>query len=265
MADAVKRTAVVTGASSGIGWAVCEMLLERGWRVYGLSRRGTGPDGITGLSVRLTDEASMRRIMDAIAEKEGSIDLLVNNAGMGISGPVEFTEAGDARDIMDVNFMGQFICAKAVLPHMRRQGSGRIVCVSSVAAPIAIPYQAFYSASKAAVNSLAMALRNEVRDFGIQVTCVMPGDASTGFTNARKKQSAGDDIYKRNASAVAAMERDERGGMSPGDVAAVIVKAAEIKRPAPFYTAGGKYKVLALLFRLLPVRLAYYVVGKMYS
>ena len=111
-----------------------------------------------------------------------------------------------------------------------------------------------------------MALANEVRRFGISVAAVMPGDTRTSFTDLRQKNPAGDDVYGGAiARSVEKMEKDERGGMSPGDVAAVIVKAAEIKRPAPFYTAGGKYKVLALLFRLLPARLAYYVVGKMYS
>ncbi|MBR0139987.1 MAG: SDR family oxidoreductase [Firmicutes bacterium] len=261
----MEGTAIVSGASSGIGLAVCEMLLEKGYRVYGLSRRGTGPEGAVCLSCDVTDEAAARRAAAFVFEKEGRIDILVNNAGMGISGPVEFTEEEDARRIMDVNFMGQFFLAKAVLPYMREQKSGHIVCVSSVAAPIAIPYQGFYSASKAAVNGMALAMRNEVKDFGIKVSCVMPGDAATGFTDARKKQSAGDNIYTHNASAVEAMEKDERGGMTPAQVAGVIVKAALKASPAPLYTAGGSYKLLALLFRLLPARLAYFIVGKLYS
>ncbi len=261
----MKTVAVVTGASSGIGLAVSKQLLSRGYTVYGLSRRGTSAEGVIPLAAEITDENAVKAAIGSVFQKEGQIDLLINNAGMGISGPVEFTETEDMKRIMDVNFYGQVYCAKAVLPYMRARRSGRIVCTSSVAAPIAIPYQAFYSTSKAAVSAMALALRNEVKSFGIDVCAVMPGDASTGFTDARKKQSAGDAIYTHNQSAVAAMEKDERSGMTPDDVAAVIVKAATVKNPKPLFTAGAKYKVFVVLFKILPYRLAYWIVGKMYS
>ncbi len=261
----MNKVAIVTGASSGIGLAVSKQLQKLGCTVYGVSRRGTSAEGIHPIAAEITDEAAVKAAVDSVYEKEGRIDLLINNAGMGISGPVEFTETEDMKRIMDVNFYGQVYCAKAVLPYMRRQGSGRIVCTSSVAAPISIPYQAFYSTSKAAVSAMALALRNEVKSFGIDVCAVMPGDASTGFTDARKKQSTGNDIYTHNESAVAAMEKDERGGMTPDDVAAVIVKAATVKNPKPLFTAGAKYKVFLFLFKLLPYRFAYWIVGKMYS
>ena len=261
----MKKVALVTGASSGIGLAVSGQLLALGYTVYGLSRRGTSAEGILPITAEVTDEEAVKAAVASVFEKEGRIDLLINNAGMGISGPVEFTEAEDMKRIMEVNFYGQVYCAKAVLPYMREQGSGRIVCTSSVAAPIAIPYQSFYSCSKAAVSAMALALRNEVKSFGIEVCAVMPGDAKTGFTDARKKESKGNDVYTHNESAVAAMEKDERGGMTPDDVAAVIVKAATVKNPKPIFTAGAKYKIFVVLFKLLPYRLAYWIVGKMYS
>jgi NAD(P)-dependent dehydrogenase (short-subunit alcohol dehydrogenase family) len=261
----MKKVALVTGASSGIGLAVSRQLLALGYTVYGLSRRGTSAEGVLPLAAEVTDEEAVKAAVASVFEKEGQIDLLINNAGMGISGPIEFTEAEDMKRIMEVNFYGQVYCAKAVLLYMRQQGRGRIVCTSSVAAPIAIPYQSFYSCSKAAVSDMALALRNEVRAFGIEVCAVMPGDAKTGFTDARKKESKGNDIYTHNESAVAAMEKDERGGMTPDDVAAVIVKAATVKNPKPLFTAGAKYKVFVVLFKLLPYRLAYWIVGKMYS
>ena len=261
----MKKVALVTGASSGIGLAVSRQLLALGYTVYGLSRRGTSAEGILPIAAEVTDEEAVKAAVASLFEKEGRIDLLINNAGMGISGPVEFTEAEDMKRIMEVNFYGQVYCAKAVLPYMREQGSGRIVCTSSVAAPIAIPYQSFYSCSKAAVSAMALALRNEVKSFGIEVCAVMPGDAKTGFTDARKKESKGNDVYTHNESAVAAMEKDERGGMTPDDVAAVIVKAATVKNPKPIFTAGAKYKIFVVLFKLLPYRLAYWIVGKMYS
>ena len=261
----MSKTAVVTGASSGIGWAVCEKLAALGWKVYGLSRRGTAPEGTTGVCADVTDPAAVRSAVEQAAAAEGCIDLMVCNAGFGISGPVEFASEDEIRRIMDVNFLGQIRCMQAVLPYMRAAKSGTIVCVSSVAAPIAIPYQAFYSAGKAAVNAAALALRNEVRSFGIKVTCVMPGDASTGFTDARRKETAGDGVYLNGRSAVEAMEKDERHGMAPAKVADVIVKAGLKKCPAPLYTAGGSYKLLNGLFKFLPARLSYWIVGKMYS
>jgi len=275
--------AIVTGASSGIGYEVCSQLRDCGYTVYGLSRRGTAPEGVTGRSVDVTDEGAVRACIDEIAAAEGRIDLLVANAGMGISGPIEMTDASDAQYLMNVNFFGQFYAAKAVLPHMRSQAataktgsaqaaagtgaaasrSGTIVFTSSVAAPIAIPYQSFYSASKSAVNSLAMALRNEVRDYGIKISVVMPGDSGTGFTDARRKQDGGD-AYPRCERAVSAMEKDERNGIAPASVAAVIVRAATKKNPAPYYVAGFKYRLLFWLFNLLPARAAIWLVGKFY-
>ncbi|MBR6307396.1 MAG: SDR family oxidoreductase [Lachnospiraceae bacterium] len=264
--------AIVTGASSGFGYEVCKQLVEKGYKVYGISRRELAPVGVTAYSADVSDESAVRTIVDAIALKEGRIDLLIANAGMGISGPVELTTEETARRIMDVNFFGQIYVTQAVLPYMRKQKKGTIVFVSSVGAPIALPYQAFYSASKSAVNSVALALRNEAREYGIHVTAVMPGDASTGFTDARIKHSdsavkkADDEssLYPGSNNAVASMEKDERNGISPKRVAAVIVRAACKKNPAPLYVAGFKYRILLSLYNILPTRIAVWLVGKFY-
>lgn len=263
--------AIVTGASSGFGYEVCKLLLQKGYKVYGISRRELAPDGITALCADVSDENAVRSIVDEIALKEGRIDLLIANAGMGISGPVELTSKEVERRIMDVNFFGQIYVTQAVLPYMRIQKSGTIVFVSSVGAPIALPYQAFYSASKSAVNSVALALRNEVREYGVHVTAVMPGDASTGFTDARIKhdesgvKEAGKvSLYPGCDTAVASMEKDERNGISPDRVAKVIVRAACKKNPAPLYVAGFKYRILLTLYNILPTRLAVWLVGTFY-
>ncbi len=277
--------AIVTGASSGIGYEVCKQLIKKGFRVYGLSRRELAPAGVTALRADVSDESSVRSAIDEVAQREGRIDLLIANAGMGISGPVELTPREASRQIIDVNFFGQVYAAQAVLPYMREHKSGTIVFVSSVGAPIALPYQAFYSASKSAVNSIALALRNEVRGYGIRVTVVMPGDASTGFTDARIKNHAGDgkptaeskaavsekaedgaaSLYPQCDRAVASMEKDERNGIPPARVAAVIVRAACRKKPAPLYVAGFKYRLLLSLYNILPSRIAVWLVGKVYS
>lgn len=259
-----KRIALVTGASSGIGEKVCMQLLSDGWIVYGLSRRGTVPVDAVGLSTDVTDEEAVTAAVAKMLDAEGRIDLLVTAAGYGISGPVEFTAAADARRQTDVNFIGTFLCVKAVLPAMRKQQSGTVVCVGSVAGIMSIPYQAFYSAGKAAINSLVLSLRNEVREFGIKVCAVLPGDTVTGFTDAREKSIAGAEAYPRCESAVASMEKDERNGMQPEQVAGVICRAACAAHPAPLIIAGGKYKLFNVLFRILPTRLSYAIIGMMY-
>ena len=264
--------AIVTGASSGIGYEVCRQLLDNGFKVYGISRRSNAPEGVTTLCADVSDETAIRSAIDEVARQEGRIDLLIANAGMGISGPVELATKEDIHRILDVNFFGQVYASQAVLPYMRAQKSGTIVFTSSVAAPIAIPYQAFYSASKSAVNSVAMGLRNEVRDYGIHVTVVMPGDARTGFTDARVKNHAGGgaesgstpSMYPRCDQAVASMERDERNGIPAAKVASVIVRAAKKRKPAPFYVAGYKYRLLLALYNILPARTAVWLVGKFY-
>lgn len=265
MSMADKKVAIVTGGSSGIGFATCRKLNEEGYLVYGFSRRGTVPEGAAGMSVDITDREAVFTAVRSVAEKHGRIDLLVNCAGKGISGPVEFASDDDFRKQMDVLFYGQVYCTQAVLETMRRQKSGHIIFISSVASGIAIPYQAFYSAGKSAINSVALALRNELKDFNIKVCTVMPGDVATGFTDARKKESAHDDIYRHNESATAAMEKDERGGMTPDCVAKRIVEAAKKDNPRPLYVVGAKYRVFMVLFKLLPARLSYYIVGRMYS
>ena len=175
----MKKIAIVTGGSSGIGKAAALMLCENGYTVYELSRRGENYSSIFHITADVTNPASIAAAAAKVIEKEGRIDLLVNNAGFGISGPVEFTDSADAHAQLEVNFYGAFNCIQAVLPQMRAQAGGRIINLSSVAAPIAIPFQAFYSASKAAVIGLTRALAKELGPSGITVNCVAPGVIDT--------------------------------------------------------------------------------------
>ncbi len=262
----MKPVAIVTGGSGGIGRATAALLAEKGYRVYALSRSCSGPDGVAALGCDVNDVCSVNAAVSTVLAREGRVDLLVNNAGYGISGPIETTDPASAQALFNTNFFGQLRCAQAVLPTMRAQGSGRIVFLSSVAAPIAIPFQAFYSATKAATNTMALALRNEVAPFGVLVSAVMPGDVKTGFTAARQKNLDGQDIYgQAMLRAVESMERDEQGGMPPGKVAALIVRIAQKKRPKALYTAGGKYKLFVLIAKLLPASLCNWLVGKLYG
>ena len=156
--------------------------------------------------------------------------------------------------------------ACAVIPVMRAQRSGRIVNLSSVAGAIPIPFQAFYSASKAAINSYTMALANEIKPFGVQVCCVQPGDIQTGFTAARQKIVVGDDIYGgRISRSVAGMEKDERTGMRPEDAGAFVCRAATRKGVRPVNTIGLSYKFFCVLQKLLPAKTLNWLVGMVYA
>ncbi len=257
-----KKIAVVTGGSSGIGKSAAVKLAASGYRVYTLSRHETGAEG--HIAADVANAAQVREVFARVFEREQRLDLLVNSAGMGISGPIELTSEADARAIFDVNFFGMLNCVQAALPYLRQTRDARIINLSSVAAPLAIPYQAFYSASKAAVNSLTKALANETARFGIRVSAVMPGDVRTGFTAARRKTQGGA-LYPCADHAVEVMERDELGGMTPDAVASVVLRAATSKRPKVLYVAGGKYKLFCLIEKLLPATLCNKLVGKIYN
>ncbi|MBQ8100003.1 MAG: SDR family oxidoreductase [Paludibacteraceae bacterium] len=261
----MKQVVVLTGGSSGIGKAAATLFAAKGWAVYELSRSGQSAAGVTHIACDVTDEMQVRQAVAEVLAKESRVDVLLSNAGFGISGAVEFTDTADAKRQFDVNFFGSLNVVKAVLPAMRSRHSGRIVFTSSVAAVLSIPYQAFYSASKSAINALALALRNEVAEFGITVTAVMPGDVSTGFTDARSKSLAGGEVYTHMQRAVEAMEKDERGGMTCDYLAQQLYRAATVRNPKPLYTAGFSYRIFVVLEKLLPKRLSNWIVGKLYS
>lgn len=260
------KVVLVTGGSSGIGLCTAGALRDAGCIVYEFSRREHTMDGVRHISVDVTDETAVRNAVKQITQAEGSIDIVVNCAGFGISGAVEFTELSDAKRQFDVNFFGMVNINRTVIPIMRRGGGGRIVNVSSVAAVAHIPFQTFYSASKAAIESYTCALANEVKPFGITVTAAQPGDIRTGFTDARKKSVDGDEVYGgRISRSVAVMERDERGGMSPEFAGRYIAKLALKKNVKPIYTVGVGYKCLSLLCKILPCRIRNWIVGLLYA
>lgn len=262
----MSRTAIVTGASSGIGKAAAVELVRKGCKVYGLSRRAYSSDGVTGISCNVTDEAAVRAAVTQAAEKEGRIDILVLCAGMGISGAVEFTPREDSRRQIEVNLFGTDNVVRAALPYMRQQGGGNIVIISSVAAVASIPFQTWYSASKAALNAYTMAMSNEVRPYGIKVCAVMPGDIRTGFTDARIKHHSGDEEYSgRIDRSVSRMEKDEREGMSPEQAGRKIACVALKKNPKPYYSIGLSYSLICVLLKILPARLARFVLYYLYA
>ncbi len=269
------QTLIITGGSSGIGKATASLFAERGWCVFELSRHGAentktqkpipGEGKLIHVTCDVCSEDSCREAMAEVLSQTNHIDVVISNAGYGISGPIEFTEISAAEHQMDVNFMGAVRFTQAVLPQLRKQQCGRIIYTSSVAAQLPVPYQAFYSASKAAINALALSLANEVRPFGISVSVIMPGDVSTGFTDARDKSSAGEEIYLSARKAIANMERDERAGMAPVQMAKLFYHIATCYSPRPQYVGGLLYRVLCLLDRILPKRLVNWIEHKLYS
>lgn len=258
------NTLLITGGSSGIGLATVQYFTSKGWHVFELSRTGVSSPKVTHVYCDVTDELSVQAALTEVMSQTNHLDAVISNAGFGISGPIEFTSSAEARKQFDVNFFGAFYFAKAVLPILRQQGYGRIIFISSVAADLSIPYQSFYSASKSALNAMALGLANEVREFGIHVSVMMPGDVATGFTNAREKNIEGSDVYKRLATAVATMEQDERSGMAPIQIARAVYRIATCKHPSPIYIGGAIYGIFCLLNRLLPKRFVNWIVGKIY-
>ena len=210
-------------------------------------------------------EESCHAAIEEVWRQTDHVDVVISNAGYGISGPIEFTDIPAAEHQMDVNFMGAVRFTQAVLPQLRQQRRGRIIYTSSVAAILAVPYQSFYSASKAAINAFALALANEVREFGISVSVMMPGDVSTGFTDARDKSSAGEEVYSHAHKAITTMERDERAGMQPEQMAKLFYHIATCRSPRPQYIGGFSYRIFCLLDRILPKRLVNWLEYKVYS
>ncbi len=262
----MSKIAVVTGGTSGIGKETALALKADGYTVYELSRRAEGVEGLNHIPADITKEEMVKQAIASVVEREGHIDVLVNNAGFGISGAVEFTKTEEAKRLFDANFFGMVNMNRAVIPVMRSRRSGRIVNLSSVAAPIPIPFQAYYSATKAAVNAYTMALGNELRPFGITVCAVQPGDIRTGFTAAREKVIEGDDIYEgRIRRSVGRMEHDEQNGMDPAVAGRFIADVAQKRSVRPIYTIGFSYNLFTFLVRILPVRTLNWLVGLLYA
>lgn len=257
------RIVVITGATAGIGKATAELFKKNGDKVYCLARRTS--DEFDSISVDVTDRAAVGNAIKEIIEKENRIDVLVNNAGFGISGAIENTDTETAKRLFDVNFFGVLNTVQSVLPYMRGQKNGTIINISSVAAPLSIPFQAFYSASKAAVSSFTEALRIEVAPYGVKVTSVLPGDVKTDFTAKREKNTGASVYDDRIARSVAVMERDEQNGYPPIVIAKAVYKLSKKKNPPVQVVGGKKYALFVMAAKLLPKRLINFAVGKLYG
>ena len=259
------KVAIVTGGSGGIGRCTALSLAKSGCRVFEFSRHDKPAAGLEHITCDVTDENAVRDAVAEVIRRAGQIDILVCNAGFGISGAAELTASSDSHAQLELNLFGMDNSVRAVLPHMRERGQGRIVCMSSIAGIVPIPFQLWYSVSKAAIVAYVLALQNEVRPYGVTVCAIMPGDIHSGFTAARRKTADGGVYSERVARSVARMEHDEETGMSAEAAGEYIAKVALMHRSSPLKALGVPYKAAAIAAKLLPRRVSNYIVGKMYA
>jgi NAD(P)-dependent dehydrogenase (short-subunit alcohol dehydrogenase family) len=238
------KVILITGISSGFGFAMAKALSERGHIVYGTSRCARAenlPAAVRLLTLDVTDNTSVEQAIKTVYAEEKRIDVVINNAGMGTCGAAELATDEEISLQMNTNFMGVVRVCRAVLPIMRAQGKGRIITISSIGGVFAIPYQGFYSASKFAVEGYSEALSLETKGFGVDVVLVEPGDFNTGFTANRRiseKTSTHPDYQKSFARALASIEHDERTGGSPDYLAKKMVRIVEKKHPRLRYVVA---------------------------
>ena len=259
------RTALVTGASSGIGEDVARRLQALGYTVYGAARRtdrlrALAADGIRPLTMDVTDDASMTAGVNRILEETGRIDVLVNNAGYGSFGAVEDVPMDEARRQFEVNVFGLARLTQLVAPHMRAQGSGTIINVSSIGGRLTTPLGGWYHATKYAVEALSDALRMELRPFGIDVVVIEPGCIRTAWwaiAADHLEATASGSAYADQIRAVAGTMRSEsnqRRYSPPAVIARAIGKIVTARRPRTRYAVGFMARPLIAARRILTDR-----------
>ena len=268
IASASPRTVLITGASSGFGKAIAEALAARGDHVYGTTRQ-TVPPATASAQVRMLtmdvgDPATVDAAVARMITETGRIDALINNAGFGIAGAIEDTSDAEAHAQFETNVFGLHRVCRAVLPQMRRQNSGRVINLSSLAGLVAVPYQAFYCASKHAIEAYTEALRMEMKPFGIHVSMIEPGDFATSFTDNRRMVAGcaeGSAHFNRCRTAVARMQEDERKFTNLTPVVKTVLAALASPQPALRYpVAVPMQRFLVALKPFLPQRLFEYLI-----
>jgi short-subunit dehydrogenase len=254
-----KSIALVTGASSGIGQASAQRLASAGYTVYGTSRRGTntGPRSFQMLPLDVTSDESVKTAVVELMRREGRIDLLVNNAGFGVApAGAEESSIDQARSVFETNFFGLIRMTRAVLPHMRKQGSGRIINIGSILGVVPMPYVALYVASKHAVEGYSESLDHELRTRGIRVSVIEPAFTKTHFeANNLEPDEKLDEYREIRESLAKVVAQAIANGDEPTVVAEVVLKAATAARPKLRYTSGGAAGRLRWLRRFAPARL----------
>ena len=250
------KVVLITGGSSGIGKAIGDYLNQHNFKVYGTSRKSAGKSSNFNLiDLDVTDEDSIFKAVKFVLEKEKRIDVLINNAGVGITGPVEETPTPEIRNAFETNFYGPINVCKAVLPVMRKQNDGLIINVTSIAGYMGLPYRGIYSASKAALEIATEAFRMEVKGFNIKMTCVAPGDFATNIAAGRYHAPVLDNSpYKEPyGDSLKLMDEHVDAGQDPDMMAKAVLKIIKDKAPKGHYKVGELLqKASIVLKRILP-------------
>jgi NAD(P)-dependent dehydrogenase (short-subunit alcohol dehydrogenase family) len=247
---------LITGTSSGIGRAIASAFAAKGYEVFGTSRNPQRNEPIAGvelLPLDVSDQASVTSAVSTVIQRAGRIDVLVNNAGVGIFGAAEESSIAQAQELFDTNFFGLMRVTNEVLPHLRAQRSGRIINISSVLGFLPAPYGALYAASKHAVEGYSESLDHETREFGVRVSVVEPGYTDTAFdANAADPDSPIESYRAVREHVKEGLIKAVRAGDNPSVVAKVALKAATSSSPKLRYPAGPLARQLTALKRFAP-------------
>ncbi len=261
-----RRIAVVVGGSSGIGRETALKLLSRGFRVYNVSRTPFKGDRVKTLTADAAREGELSKAVRAAGEEAGAIDLFVYSAGFSMAAPIEYAKSGDYRYLFEVNYFGAVEALRAASPFLKRRG-GRAILVGSLAGDMPIPYDSFYSSSKAALSMLAREADLELRPHGVRVSALLPGGTATDFTYNRRVYGEEESLnYSPSVKkASAALANMEQGGMSPSLVAEAVLKLAARHNPPPVTAVGGKNNLVRYVSKMLPERVTDWFVRKKFN
>ncbi len=261
-----RRVAVIVGGSSGIGRETALKLLSRGYRVFNVSRTPFKGERVKTYVADAAREGEISDAVRAAGEETGAVDLVIYSAGFSMAAPIEHAKSGDYRYLFEVNYFGAVETLRAAAPFLKRRG-GRAILVGSMGADLPIPYDSFYSSSKAALSMLAREADMELRPHGVRVSALLPGGTATDFTYNRK-------VYKEPESlsyapsvkkASAALANMEQGGMSPSLVAEAVLKLAARKNPPPVTAVGGVNNFVRYASKMLPERVTDWFVRKKFN
>ena len=256
--EPTKEVVLITGGSSGLGKATAEYLKARGYTVYGTARnpqKYQDFDQFPLLAMDVREEASVKAAVAELLQREGRIDILINNAGVGITGPLEETPHEAVLDVFETNFHGPLRVIRAVLPHMRAQKTGFILNITSLAGFMGLPFRGIYSATKGALELASEAYRMELREFGIRMSSLAPGGYATNIASGRFHSPLLEDSPYRAVygNSLALMDQHVSEGKDPKEVARKVYTILQKKHPRVHYTVGSPLQKFSLfLKKILP-------------